>query len=63
MCTISFLHINIYCCGAREFVIPAHFPLGPRPASRRGVAEDMHQKSKWLRDIAEDDPVLGIPKS
>ena len=23
----------------------------------------MHRKSKWLRDIAEHDPVLGIPKS
>ena len=30
--------------------------------SRRGVAEDMQRKSKWLRDIAEDDPVLGVPK-
>ena len=30
--------------------------------ARRDVAEDMQRKSKWLRDIAEDDPVLGIPK-
>ena len=30
--------------------------------SRRGVAENMHRKSKWHRDIAEDDPVLGILK-
>ena len=30
--------------------------------SRRGVAEDMQRKSKWLRDIAEDDPILDVPK-
>ena len=30
---------------------------------RRGVAEDMQRKSKWPRDIAKDDSVLGIPKS
>ena len=30
---------------------------------RGEVAEDMHRKSKWLRDIAKDNPVLGIPKS
>ena len=32
------------------------------PTPRRGVAEDMQRKSKWLRDIAEDNPVLGVPK-
>ena len=36
--------------------------MGPRLALRRDVAEDMHRKSKWLKEIAEDDPVLGIPK-
>ena len=29
---------------------------------RRGIDEDMQRKSKWPRDIAEDDSVLGIPK-
>ena len=29
---------------------------------RRDVAEDMKRESKWLRNAAEDDPVLGIPK-
>ena len=49
-------------CGVREFVILAHFPLGPKAPPRRGVAEDMQGKSKWLRDIAEDDPIFGVPK-
>ena len=44
-------------CGVKEFVIPTHFLLGPK-----AHAEDMQRKSKWLRDIAEDDPVLEIPK-
>ena len=30
--------------------------------SRRDVAKDMQRTSKWPRDVAEDDPVLGIPK-
>ena len=29
---------------------------------RRDVADDMQRKSKWPTDVAEDDPVLGIPK-
>ena len=29
---------------------------------RIDVAEDMQRKSKWPIDVAEDDPVLGIPK-
>ena len=47
-------------CGAREFVTPTHFTLGPEP--RRDIAEDIQRKSKWPRDIAGDDSVLGIPK-
>ena len=47
-------------CGAKEFVIPTHFALGPMP--RIGVAEDMQRKSKWPKDTAEDDSFLGIPK-
>ena len=48
-------------CGARELVTPTHFALGPRPEPRRDIAEDIQWKSKWPRDIAEDDFVLGIP--
>ena len=36
------------------------FHQGLRPASRRVVADDKQQKSKWPRDAVEDDPVLGI---
>ena len=44
-------------CGAREFVTPTHFTLGPK-----ACAEDMQRKSKWPRNAAENNPVLGIPK-
>ena len=41
---------------------PLYIRAHPRPAPRRDVAENMQRKSKWPRNIAEDDPVLGIPK-
>ena len=43
-------------------MIPAHFTLGPKVEPRRDVAKDVQRKSKWPRGVAEDDPVLGIPK-
>ena len=44
-------------CGAREFVILAHFTLGPKAR-----AEEKRCRGHATEDIAEDDSVLGIPK-
>ena len=59
---ISKLQLHIWNVGAREFVTPTHLHQGPSPASKRNVAEDMQQESKYPRNVAEDDPVLGIPR-
>ena len=49
--------------GPENLATPARSMLSPRPASRREMSEDMHWKSKWSRDVAEDDSVLGVPDS
>ena len=51
-------------CGVKELSSPD--PLHTRPkahAEEKETSEDEQRESKLLRDIAEDNPVLGQPKS
>ena len=51
-------------CGVKELSSPD--PLHTRPkahAVEKETSEDEQRESKLLRDIAEDNPVLGQPKS
>jgi len=51
-------------CGVKEFGNPG--PLHTKPkahAEEEEMSEDERKKSKLPRNIAEDNPVLGQPKS
>ena len=51
-------------CGVKEFDNPD--PLYTKPkahAEEEEMAEDELRKPKWPRNIAEDNPVLGQPRS
>ena len=58
-----FFNIYIY-CGVKEFGLPG--PLYTKPktyAEEEEILEDERRKSKLPRSIAEDNPVLGQPRS
>ena len=47
--------------GTQNSTASAHFIRGPRPMPRKN--KDEQRESQLPRDIAEDNPVLGQPKS
>ena len=47
--------------GTKNSTAPAHFIRGPRPMPWKN--KDEQRESQLPRDIAEDNPVLGQPKS
>ena len=49
-------------CGAKEVDNPAPLYTKPKTHAEKGeMAEDEQKKPKWPRNVAEDDPALGIP--
>ena len=51
-------------CGVKEFGNPSPFHTKPKAhAEEEEMFEDERRKSKLPRNIAEDNPVLGQPKS
>ena len=51
-------------CGVKELSNPNPFYSEPKAlAEGEKTPEDEQRKSKLLRDIAEDNPVLGQPRS
>jgi len=49
-------------CGAKELDNPGPLCTGPKARAKEGeMAEDRQRKPKWPRNVAEDDPTLGIP--
>ena len=52
--------------GSKNSTAPTYFIQGPRPkahAEEEETPEDEQRESQLPRDIAEDNPVLGQPKS
>ena len=51
-------------CGAKEFDNPGPFHIKPKAhAEEEEMFEDEWKRSKLPRDVAEDNPVLGKPRS
>ena len=51
-------------CGVKEFDNPGPPHTKPKAhAEEEEMAEDKQRKSKWPRNIAKDDLVLGYPRS
>ena len=51
-------------CGAEGFGNPSPFHIKPKAhAEEEKMSEDEQRRSKLPRDIAEDNPVLGKPRS
>ena len=51
-------------CGAKEFGNPSPFHVKPKAhAEEEEMSEDERRRSKLPGDIAEDNPVLGKPRS
>ena len=51
-------------CGAKEFGNPNPFHIKPEAhAEEEEMSEDEWKRSKLPRDVAEDNPVLGKPRS
>ena len=49
-------------CEAKEVDNPGPLYTGPKTHAEEGeTAEDGQRKPKWPRNVAEDDPALGIP--
>ena len=49
-------------CRAKEFDDPGPLYTRPRACVEEGkMPKDVQRKRKWPRDVAEDDPALGIP--
>ena len=54
----------IYICGAKEFGNLGPFHIKPKAhVEKEEMSEDERRRSKLPRDIVEDNPVLGQPKS
>ena len=50
-------------CGAGEFVVPAHFILGPKAQAEETYCRGHVMKAlKRPKDVAEDDLTLSIPQ-
>ena len=51
-------------CGAKEFGNPGPFHIKPKAhAEEEEMSKDERRRSKPPRDVAEDNPVLGKPRS
>ena len=51
-------------CGAKEFDNPDPFHIKPKAhAEEEEMFEDEWKRSKLPRDVAEDNPVIGKPRS
>ena len=51
-------------CRAKEFGNPGPFHIKPKAhAEEEEMSEDKRKRSKLLGDVAEDNPVLGKPRS
>ena len=60
---IFYIYIYIY-CGVKELSSPSPLHTGLKAhAEEEETPEDEQRKSQLSRDIAEDNPVLGRPKS
>ena len=54
--------IYIY-CGAGEFVVPAHFILGPKAQAEETYCQGRVMKApKRPKDVVDDDFTLSIPQ-
>ena len=55
----------MYCtCGAKEFGNPGLFHIKPKAhAEEEEMSEDEQRRSRMPGDIAEDNPILGKPRS
>ena len=61
-CRVIKTHIII--CGAKEFGNPNPFYIRPKAhAKEEETSEDEQRRSKLSGDVAEDNPVLGNPRS
>ena len=51
-------------CGAKKFGKPSPLHTGPKAhAEKEETPDDEQSESQLPRDIAEDNPILGQPKS
>ena len=51
-------------CGAKEFGNPGPFHIKPKAhAEEEEMSEDERRRSKLPGDVAEDNPILGNPRS
>ena len=51
-------------CGVEEFGNPGPFHIKPKAhAKEEEMSEDEQRRSKLLRDVAKNNPVLGKPRS
>ena len=58
------MSIYIYICGAEKFGKPSPLHTGPKAhAKKEETPDDEQSESQLPRDIAEDNPILGQPKS
>ena len=56
--------MHICMCGVKEFSSPDPLHTGPKAhAEEKETPEDEQRESQLPRDIVEDNPVLGQPKS
>ena len=63
---LSFLYLKFsdLHCGAKEFGNPGPFYIKPKAhAEEEEMFEDERRRSKLPGDVAEDNPVLGKPRS
>ena len=61
---ISLHPIIKYHCGAKEFGNPGPFHIKPKAhAEEEEMSEEERRRSKLPGDVAEDNPVLGNPRS
>ena len=60
-----FIYLILYknIVGPGNLATLARSMLSQRPELRKEMSEDMRWESKWSRDVAEDDSVLGVPDS
>ena len=54
--------VRVCYCGVKEFDNPSPPCTRPKARAEEGeMAKDKQERPKWPRNIAEDDPTLGIP--
>ena len=64
VCDEASVCVYIYICGAEGFGNPSAFHTKPKAyAEEEEMSEDEQRRSKLPGDVAEDNPVLGEPRS